>query len=511
MSVHRPNWEAITSVEPNRESILRTILFATERECTPEELLETRATTGYLKMARRMVDQFVQGATRFIIQTDFDADGITSGVIWERHLKRIAPVSVRIPTRAQGHPSLEPMINEMRQNPASHLVILDNGANSWPRLSPHLQNEKVLIVDHHEPEPLEIPLDDRIAVINPHILPGKKNENDLSTAGLSYYLLPESDPKAMILAGIGQLGDVMPLTPLSHQIARQTLARLHDQQPPSLLPLLPKDLTVQGLSFFTIPKINAVSRMSHPMLMYCILSSDEPAPATFEEILRQNQQRQDVTAVYLEKARLQVTADAVQVIYIPDMPASIAGLIASRLSEELFKPVLCVCNQEILSGSFRSPIDLNLALLIMQLRSEGVLLSGGGHKKAAGLSLRASQLPELRKRLQTIAVIVSRKYIPMPAMPFDELASYYSELEPYGAGSRAPFWGIPFYRSNVLPLYTRETKRHWANRGELHTPAGIIPFLECLTASWKPCGIAIGKIDWDAYKQRHILRIEDIL
>ena len=138
------------------------------------------------------------------------------------------------------------------------------------------------------------------------------------------------------------------------------------------------------------------------------------------------------------------------------MPASIAGLIASRLSEELFKPVLCVCNQEILSGSFRSPIDLNLALLIMQLRSEGVLLSGGGHKRAAGLSLRASQLPELRKRLQTIAVIVSRKYIPMPAMPFDELASYYSELEPYGAGSRAPFWGIPFYRSNVLPLYTRD-------------------------------------------------------
>jgi hypothetical protein len=164
-----------------------------------------------------------------------------------------------------------------------------------------------------------------------------------------------------------------------------------------------------------------------------------------------------------------------------------------------------------LSGSFRSPIDLNLASLILQLRSEGVLLSGGGHKRAAGLSLKASQLPELRKRLQAVAVIVSRKYIPMPAMPFDATASYYSELEPYGAGSRAPFWGIPFYRSNVLPLYTRETKRHWANRGELHTAAGIIPFLECLTAAWKPCGIAIGRIEWDAYKQRHILRIEDVL
>ena len=64
--------------------------------------------------------------------------------------------------------------------------------------------------------------------------------------------------------------------------------------------------------------------------------------------IRQNQQRQDVTAIYLAKARPQVNADAVQVIYIPDMPASIAGLIASRLSDELFKSVLCVCNQDIL-------------------------------------------------------------------------------------------------------------------------------------------------------------------
>jgi len=51
---------------------------------------------------------------------------------------------------------------------------------------------------------------------------------------------------------------------------------------------------------------------------------------------------------YLKMARPQANADAIQVIYIPDMPASIAGLIASRLSDELFNPVLCVCNQDIL-------------------------------------------------------------------------------------------------------------------------------------------------------------------
>ena len=138
-------------------------------------------------------------------------------------------------------------------------------------------------------------------------------------------------------------------------------------------------------------------------------------------------------------------------------------------------------------------------------------MGGGGHKRAAGLNLRAAKLPALRNRLQAIQTGAARQYIPMPAMPFPEVADYHRELEPYGAGSRPPFWGIPFCKCSVSPLYTRETKRHWANRGELHTPAGTIPFLECLTTAWKPCGIAIGQIEWDSYKQRHILRIEDIL
>jgi single-stranded DNA-specific DHH superfamily exonuclease len=86
---------------------------------------------------------------RFIVQADFDADGITSGTVWERYLKRIAPVTVRIPSGTQGHISTERLIREKQQNPASHLVVLDNGTNSWPELIPHLRNEKVLVVDHY--------------------------------------------------------------------------------------------------------------------------------------------------------------------------------------------------------------------------------------------------------------------------------------------------------------------------------------------------------------------------
>ena len=78
----------------------------------------------------------------------------------------------------------------------------------------------------------------------------------------------------------------------------------------------------------------------------------------FVTLNRLNQQRQEAEVKYYERTLPQVTEDCIQVIYIADMSASIAGLIAARLSNDLFKPVLCVCNRDPknLSGSFRSPV-----------------------------------------------------------------------------------------------------------------------------------------------------------
>ena len=496
----------------SKEGIQRAVLNITERSCSPSDLLQYRDSTAYLKLARRMVDNFLKDGTCFIIQSDFDCDGITSCVIWEKFLSKIGATKVTMPSRDQGHATLAPLLLAMKETPNAHLVLLDNGTNLWQDVIPHLtQHQKVLILDHHQAAG-RLPDDSRITLINPHILPGKKNENDLSTAGLSYFLLPESSHKDKILAGLGQIGDVMPLTPLSHQIARETVKRLIASPPPDLIPLLPKDISVQSLAFSIIPKINAVGRMSHPIIAFHALAADSPDPAIFTEIERQNEERKAVTAKYYELALPLLNNDAVQVIYIPEMPAAVAGLIASRLSYDIFKPVLCLCNkQEKLSGSFRSPLDVDLSRLIAELIEKGILLSGGGHKRAGGVSLHHSKLNELRAYLQTLTIQQGRKFLCMPVIPFAEITAAYQELEPFGSGSPPPYWGVPFVSHTCEALYTRDGNRHWANRGELNTPMGKIPFIDTLKAHWRNAGMAIGQIDWDAFAGGYIFRIETVV
>ena len=508
------SWVSYPRIEATRDSIHKAILQVTERHCTYADLFLERKSTGYLKMARKMVDSFVKGAKNFIIQTDFDADGITSGIIWYNYLARLGSVTIRIPSRDQGHATLVPLLEAMQLNKDAHLVILDNGTNLIAQLLGHMgPHQKALIVDHHQLESPDIPHDDRITIINPHILPGYKLENDLSTAGLSYYLLPESDHKSLILAGLGQLGDVMPLSPLSHQIARQTVDRLQKETPDSLAPIIPKDISVQSLTFQTIPRINSVSRMAHPLFAYMVLSSNAPDKSMFLEIERLNSARQATTISFYEQATKQVTANDIQVIYIPELPPSIAGLIAARIAGLTCKPTLALGNKTStqLSGSFRSPVDIDLAAIIRRFQAIGIILGGGGHKRAAGLNLDIIQLPRLYQALAEIKVTIQRTYLPVPLLQFPTLTEYYKELEPYGSGSPPPFWGIPYIKCSYQPLYTKADNRHWANQGTLYTPIGNISTLDCGKRKWKPSGIAIGQIDWDTYRNQYILRMEDIL
>lgn len=504
------NWEPVF-VQSSKEGIQRAILDITERVCSPADLLQNKESTAYLKLARRMMDNFLKDGTNFIIQSDFDCDGITSAVVWEKFLAKKGQTRVTMPSRDQGHATLAPMVQAMKEQPNAHLVILDNGTNLWQELVPHLApHQKVLILDHHQAAG-RLPDDARISLINPHTLPGKKNENDLSTAGLSYFLLPESSHKEKILAGLGQIGDVMPLTPLSHQIARETVRRIIEN-PTDLAPLLPKDISVLSLAFSIIPKINAVGRMSHPLIAFHALATVNPDPSIFLEIERQNEERKAVTAKFYELAIPLITPDPVQVIYIPEMPAAVAGLIASRLSSDLFKPVLCLCNkQDKIVGSFRSPLDVDLSRLILEMIGMEILLSGGGHKRAGGVALNSSKLGLLRAHLQTLKIQQARPFLCMPIIPFQQVTQAYQELEPFGSGSPPPFWGIPFVSHTLEALYTREGNRHWANRGEMHTPMGRIPFIDTLKAQWRNAGMALGQVDWDAYKGEYIFRIETIL
>lgn len=504
-------WQAATQPEANREAILASILQATERKYSFDQIIHPRKTTPFLKLSQRVVEHFVAGARRFVVQGDLDADGITSAVVWERYLKRFAPTHVTLPSRQQGHETLEPLLELNREHQPSHLVILDSGTNLWEKLAQAMgPDQKALIVDHH-PARYGCSTDERIHIINPQLLPNTHEERELSTAGLSFYLLPEQDEKALLLSGLGQIGDVMPLGPLSHRIAKETLLRAKNPHP-SLANLIRENESLVDLAFSTIPKINSVSRMSHPKLAYYALADDSANPALFTVIDKLNEERKQVTTEFVKKLRDQLDASqSIAILVHEDLPPSIAGIVAAHFASELFRPVLCLGGkEETLSGSFRSPLDLDLGKVIQTLRENGVIITGGGHKRAAGLTMLKAKLDQLKEHLLKLEFPRQRTFLPAPLVPFARLATIQAELDPFGAGTPYPVWAFPFVSRSLHTLRVRSTQAVWANKGELITPQGPIPYLDKTLQEMRR-GVALGSIQWNAFCQAYELQVEDFL
>lgn len=505
-----PKWKAAELPLSNKEEIQAAILAVTRRQTTLSDLKSPCSSTPYIKIARRMVQQFLNGGKRILIQSDFDADGITSAVVWARHLRKNTEVLTVIPDRSQGHSSLVPLENALKTFNPDRVIVLDSGTNQLPKIALIAAGRPCLVVDHHQPEKPDYQPTEGVQLINPHTFPGPMLEKDLSTAGLSGYILENLDQKSKLLAGIGQVGDIMPLSKLSYQMAQQTLNLIATGDNTGLAALLPKEISLQGLSFQTIPRINAVSRMAHSLLIYSLLLDDNPPAQMFLEIERLNQERKDVTAKFMEAITDQINDAPIQVIYVPELPGSLAGPLASKVSQETYKPVLCLSNTASgdIGGSFRSPIDLDLAALITQLKANGICKSGGGHKRAAGLTLAFNQLDRLKTALSQVSLPEeSRTFIPAPSMPFAQLTAIYAETEPFGSGTPPPIWGIPFFNPQIKTLYSKKNGQAWANKGTLSTPQGTISFLETAKVHWKQAGLAFGYIEFDAFMQEYLLKI----
>lgn len=379
----------------------------------------------------RAVERMLRALARrehIAIYGDFDADGVTSAALLTRALRKLkhpdAPLDFFIPHRikdARGM-SREALDKIQQEFHPSLIITTDCGSSDVEEVAyAKTLGIDIIITDHHQP-PAELP--QAYAMINPwrpDCAYGKR-ERYLCGVGVAFKLaqaLLRARGRAaevqdlLDLVAIGTIGDVAQLLGENHTLVRLGLQQLNQTKNPGLRALIqfanlqPGRIRERDISYVLAPRINAAGRMDHAGLAFKLLTTDddEEAQAYARQLEELNQLRQQLTDELMqlvrEEAGKQLDNQVVLVYGEKEKwPEGIIGLVASRLSEEIKRPVFVLSQDkdtESSRGSARSDGDFNV---IEALRHRADLFERhGGHAQAAGFTIANANIKELHEHL----------------------------------------------------------------------------------------------------------------
>jgi single-stranded-DNA-specific exonuclease len=369
---------------------------------------------------------------RVVIHGDYDADGITSTAMLYRALEMLgADVGHFVPDRMRDGYGLQPdTVEQLAAQGARLIVSVDCGirASEAARRARSLGVD-LIITDHHEPE-AELP--QAVAVINPKRPDCAYPEKYLAGAGVALKLVQallresEANPEVLSsfikMAAIGTLADVVPLVGENRVIAKFGLQGLsrgpHGTGLEALLEesgLVGKQLDSFHVGFVLAPRLNAAGRMSHAGRAVDLLlargrdaQSRTAARALAKELTEENARRQDSEAGMLTEAKRMVEKDPeiggpnLIIVASEGWHRGVVGIVASKLVDGFCKPAIVLSIENgVAHGSCRSIPAFDM-LGALEANAD-VFLKFGGHKQAAGVTVDAARLPEMRRRLTEYA------------------------------------------------------------------------------------------------------------
>ncbi|MBO6158286.1 MAG: DHH family phosphoesterase [Firmicutes bacterium] len=391
-----------------------------------------------------LTDYLGEAPHQICIVGDYDVDGVTSTAILYlgiSHLFPKASVSFRIPERmSEGYGINLSIAEELVEKGVEAVITCDNGISAAQPIRYLMEKGvHVIVTDHHEIPKAEdgsqlLPPAD--FVINPHRDDDLSPWKDICGAFVAYQLIrhlfrDEKNPRLLKLlsgyAAMGTVCDVMPLVGDNRRLVYQGLRYLQEH-PSSGIRSLMEVAQVSVLDPYTVgfrigPMLNAGGRLGSQNKYVHVLLSDqnqETLPIA-RELMETNHLRQEMTEQGvkdgLEQAAASSESDKVKVIYLPDLHESIAGLVAGKLKEKLYRPILVLTKAEGgLKGSGRS---IEPYMMIDELFKVKPLFSKvGGHAMAAGFSLDAEPGSEeevvarLRDALNENCVLTEEELIP---------------------------------------------------------------------------------------------------
>lgn len=417
---------------------------------TPDELdtalsrLATPETLAGAARAAEFLAQAIAAGERICVIADYDCDGATACAVAVRGLRRFgARVDYLVPNRFTHGYGLSPDIVELaRQHPrlgrADWLLTVDNGIASLAGVAAaNAAGMRVIVTDHHLPGP-QLPAAE--AIVNPN-QPGCAFPNKhLAGVGVVFYLLgvlrsqlharhghsPGELVDLLDLVALGTIADVVRLDPDNRRLVAAGLRRIRAGRAcPGLSALLQcagvgaARASVRDLAFGLAPRINASGRLAEISTgIECLLADDaDTAQRLAGELDAINNTRKQIErnmrAQALEElADLPVDAPAL-VVYREEWHEGVIGLIAGRLKERYWRPVLALAPARgepgMLRGSGRSipGVHLRDALASVASIRPDLVQRFGGHAMAAGLSLAKGQLAEFTTLLQQAVATMS--------------------------------------------------------------------------------------------------------
>ncbi len=406
---------------------------------------------------------------RIAIFGDYDVDGAASAALLLTYLRAMGrEATLYIPDRIdEGY---GPNEAAMAQLGAAHdlIICVDCGTLSHGPIA--AANCDVLVLDHHLGAETLPPA---VAVVNPNRMDESGELAHLCAAGVVFLLLVETNrhlratgsnlPDLMgflDLVALATVADVAPLIGLNRAFVRQGLKVMARRERAGLRALcdigrLDSAPNAYALGFVLGPRINAGGRIGQADLGARLLAtqSEAEAAALAERLDVLNTERREIEAAVRSEAMAQAQArglDAPLVWAAADgWHPGVVGIVAARLKEAARRPTVVIgFDGDIGKGSARSISGVDLGAAVQRLAGEGLLIKGGGHKMAAGLTVARDQLEAAMARLSELLarqgaaageasdLHIDALLAPGGATP--ELVAQIDAAGPFGASSPAP-------------------------------------------------------------------------
>jgi single-stranded-DNA-specific exonuclease len=383
--------------------------------------------------SNRLADAIVN-AEPVVVFGDYDVDGATSAALLIRVIRDAGGIaSAYIPDRLlEGYGPSASAMTALAAAGATLIVTVDCGTQGFDALAAaQAANVEVIVVDHHQ---ASTALPPALAVVNPRRL----DEGDgaafghLAAVGMAFLLAvsvlrtlrargwfaDRTAPDLMSLldlVALGTVADVVPLTGLNRAFVAQGLKVMAARRNVGLAALvsaagIDRAPTCRDLGFALGPRINAGGRVGKSDLGVRLLTTAdaEEAITLAAELDRLNHERRAIEAIVADEAvalSARTGNAAIAVIASAGWHPGVIGIVAGRLKDRLKKPVIVIALEGmgdgvVGKGSGRSVPGVDLGGAVLAAKDAGLLIAGGGHAMAAGLTVAADRIDALAAFLE---------------------------------------------------------------------------------------------------------------
>ncbi|WP_194966462.1 single-stranded-DNA-specific exonuclease RecJ [Rickettsia endosymbiont of Cardiosporidium cionae] len=493
---------------------------------------------------------------KLCIFADYDVDGATSAALLKNVLSELGVVSeIYVPDRiTEGYGPNQSTVHKIKYQILADLMIaVDCGTVAFEAINYAVEIDlDVIVIDHHIASE---GLPPALAIVNPNRPDCTTEYRHLAAVGVTFLFvvalisrLKEEDffikhsldipdlINQLDIVALGTVCDVVKLTDINRAFVCQGLKiakkflnigykALYD------VSKINDVISVYHLGFILGPRINAGGRVGESNLGATLLStsSEHQAKSIARKLDQYNKQRKEIEDVILKEAiEIAETQSDTPVIFAVGYSwhQGVIGIIASKLKDIYNKPVIIISmDHDIGKASCRSVIGLDLGAKIMLAKSQNLVINGGGHKMAAGFTVKKENL----LLLHNFFIDCCKRDLDSNANRLDsfydtelstnavhmQLITEINKLEPYGTGNPAPifkFKNLNIVKSSIIGKYhlylllkSNEdyTKLHVIGFNMINTPIASIVFCE------KKVNISIlGKLKLNKYNEKKSIQVE---